>query len=89
MSVDTFSNARMRCFRSTHWDVQNGALIPKEGPLVWILEHELVPVHALGKDWRNYDLPKLADDFRKLVTDKFSPGTNPGTIAEPTRLKEH
>ena len=59
-----FRNAKMRCFRSRDFSVWPEY---KEGPLVWILEHDLLPEHPLGKDWRNYDPAKLADDFRELV----------------------
>lgn len=54
------SHAKMRCFRNSL------------GVIVWILEHPLIANELASKglpsgmrDWRNYDLAKLADDFRR------------------------
>ena len=52
MSVP-FGNAKMRSFRNSIGDT------------VWILEHEYLRSTSLSGDWRNFDLAKLADDFRR------------------------
>lgn len=86
-------SAKMRAFRSQITGVEDGVLISKEGPLVWVLWHPLIEnklrrdgIPEGMRDWRNYDFAKLADDFRRFAL-TVSAGTNPASGTETAKEK--